>query len=124
MAPRSSPLPRGGSAGSLRGSLAWCVGVALGTTAAGQEQGEDDNDFPESHRSTNSMRLFWRPLLLWPVISILPTSRVLATWVPPSACVSRPCISTIRIRRTRSGTRLTWVRMRSGFASAFSRSSS
>ena len=31
-------------------------------------------------------------------MSISPTSRVLATWVPPSACVSRPSISTIRIR--------------------------
>ena len=119
MAPRSSPFPAAVVPARLRGSLALLCRIALRTTAAGQEQGEDDRRSSRLHRSTNSMRLFWRPLLLWPVIPILPTSRVLATWVPPSACVSRPCISTIRIRRTRSGTRLTWVRMRSGFASAF-----
>src|SRR5215203_4835541 len=104
----------------------WGRGRAgVGRSAAGEEQREQkEGHYQCPHRRTNSTRLFWRPLLLWPVISISPTSLVLATCVPPSAWVSRPSISTIRITRTRSGTRLTWVRMRSGFLRASSRGNS
>src|SRR3712207_1886882 len=100
-----------------------CTRALRSITAADEQEGEQEQEAENPHRRTNSMRLFWRPLLLWPVISIRPTSRVLATWVPPSAWVSRPSISTTRITPTRSGTRLTWVRMRSGFSRASSRGS-
>src|SRR5215218_10180510 len=112
---------RGGGRGAGRSA----AGIGRAAGAADEEQREQDECDPQrSHRRTNSIRLFWRPLLLWLVISICPTSRVLATLRAPSAWVSRPSISTIRITRTRSGTRLTWVRMRSGFCSASSRGSS
>jgi hypothetical protein len=48
------------------------------------------------------MRLFWRPLLLWPVISIHPTSRVLATWVPPSSSLAAGSLHAVVTHRCRS----------------------
>ena len=50
-----------------------------------------------------------------------PTSRVLATCVPPSACRSSPTISIVRTSAIPSGSRLILVRIRSGIANASSR---
>ena len=50
-----------------------------------------------------------------------PTSRVLATCVPPSAWRSSPTISIVRIVSIPSGSRLTLVRIRSGIANASAR---
>ena len=50
-----------------------------------------------------------------------PTSRVLWTWVPPSACRSTPTISTMRILVISGGNRLILVRIRSGISSASAR---
>ena len=50
--------------------------------------------------------------------SIRPMWLVLATWVPPSACWSRPTMSMIRTSSTSGGTRLVAVRMMSGSAKA------
>ena len=65
-------------------------------------------------------------LLPLPLLSVLvtrtgPTSLVLATWVPPSACLSMVPISITRIGSTPSGMRLTLVRIRSVSAKAAAR---
>ena len=50
-----------------------------------------------------------------------PTSPVEATCVPPSACLSRPTMSTTRISVTDSGIMFTFVRIRSSSVMAVSR---
>ena len=51
----------------------------------------------------------------------LPTSEVFITCVPPSACKSRPMISTVRTCIIPSGKRLIFVRIKSGIWKASSR---
>ena len=51
-------------------------------------------------------RLFIRPLLSCPTTLIVPTSLVLATWVPPSACRSKPTMFTVRTSVIPFGKRL------------------
>src|SRR5580658_4625288 len=62
-----------------------------------------------------SRRILLLPLPFDSVFRTLmwPTSAVLRTWVPPSACLSRPTMSTTRISLTESGIKLTLVRIRS-----------
>ena len=54
-----------------------------------------------------------------PAMRTCPTSRVLATCVPPSACWSMPSMLTTRICSMPSGSRLTLVRIRSGICERF-----
>ena len=63
-------------------------------------------------------RRFWRPLLSTFCTITCPTWAVEATWVPPSACTSRPTMSTTLISGMSSGGRASWVRTRSGMARA------
>ena len=56
-----------------------------------------------------------------PITRTGPTSEVLATWVPPSACLSMVPIVITRIGSTNSGIRFTLVRIRSGSARAADR---
>ena len=71
--------------------------VGLGTTTAGEEQRQEEGDLPEFHRRTNSIRLFWRPLLLWPVISISPDLAGVGDVGPAVGLGVDALISTIRI---------------------------
>src|SRR5688572_17633461 len=74
------------------------------------------------HDSTTiSIRLLIRPLFSFLVILTRPTSRVLATWVPPSACWSIPSMLMTRISWMAAGRRLMLVRIRSGIWNACSR---
>ena len=50
-----------------------------------------------------------------------PTSPVEGRWVPPSACLSSPTMSTTRISFTNSGMRLTLVRIKASSARASAR---
>ena len=75
------------------------------------------------HSSCTTKRILLNPFPFDSVFttSILPTCEVDETWVPPSACLSRPTISTILISLTDSGTRLTFVLIRSRSSTASSR---
>ena len=68
-------------------------------------------------RSRRKPRPLFSILTTW----IFPIWLVVATWVPPSACWSRPTMSMIRTSATSGGTRLVAVRMMSGMAKACSR---
>ena len=62
-------------------------------------------------------------MLPFPLDSVLttrtrPISAVLWTWVPPSACLSSPTMSTTRTSGTLSGTRLTLVRISASSSTA------
>src|SRR5262249_23156864 len=91
-------LPRGGSYGR---SLDGIGGHAVTSS-------------PSRPVSTISNRLLLLPFDRVPTTLIPPTSRVLATWVPPSACRSSPTISTVRISLIPSGSRLILVLIKSG----------
>ena len=67
------------------------------------------------------MRLFALPFDSVLTTRTRPTSAVERTWVPPSACLSMPSMSMIRIGSTEAGIRFTFVRIRSGSASASAR---
>ena len=63
------------------------------------------NNRAAGYASSTAMRsrLLMRPLLSWPTMRMRPISLVLATCVPPSACTSRPSISTMRTSAMPSG---------------------
>ncbi|MCQ0008495.1 TetR/AcrR family transcriptional regulator [Actinomadura madurae] len=76
-------------------------------------------------QSAIAMRSRRKPRPLFSTLATLmrPICLVDATWVPPSACASRPTMSTIRTSCTSGGTRLVAVRMMSGISNASARGS-
>src|SRR5262249_51321059 len=67
------------------------------------------------------VRLLARPFDSVLTARAVPTSSVVRTCVPPSACLSRPSMSITRIGSTSAGIRLALVRIRSGSPNASSR---
>src|SRR5579863_3455226 len=84
-------------------------------------QGIDLRAVRHQSRTSRRMRLFAFPFDSVFTTRMRPTSSVRRTWVPPSACLSRPTMSITRSSVTDGGTRLTLVRIRSSSARAASR---